>query len=162
MPDADESYRVLRLPWVGKPVTKPSIAVRRSGGKTTVYASWNGATQAASWEVLAGPGRRSLAPLRIVARHGFETAIRVKESSRTVFEVDALGAHGRILGTSAAVKATTPKAVAAAAAALGRLMRARPDITEVDVNPLMVHAAGHGATALDALIVTSGGGTGDP
>ena len=115
MPDADESYRVLRLPWVGKPVTKPSIAVRRSGGKTTVYASWNGATQAASWEVLAGPGRRSLAPLRIVARHGFETAIRVKESSRTVFEVDVLGAHGRILGTSAAVKATTPKAVAAAA-----------------------------------------------
>jgi acyl-CoA synthetase (NDP forming) len=49
------------------------------------------------------------------------------------------------------------KAVAAAAAALGRLMRARPDVIEVDVNPLMVHAAGHGATALDALIVTGGG-----
>ena len=48
-------------------------------------------------------------------------------------------------------------AVAAAAVALGRLMRARPDIIEVDVNPLMVHAAGHGATALDALIVTDGG-----
>ena len=43
------------------------------------------------------------------------------------------------------------KAVAAAAAAVGRLMRARPDIAEVDINPLMVHAAGHGATALDAL-----------
>jgi len=42
------------------------------------------------------------------------------------------------------------------AAAVGRLMRARPDIAEVDVNPLMVHAAGHGATALDALIVTGG------
>jgi hypothetical protein len=37
------------------------------------------------------------------------------------------------------------------------LMRARPDIAEVDVNPLMVHAAGHGATALDALIITGGG-----
>jgi acyl-CoA synthetase (NDP forming) len=48
------------------------------------------------------------------------------------------------------------KAVAAAAASLGRLMRARPDITEVDVNPLMVHADGDGATALDALIVTGG------
>jgi len=48
------------------------------------------------------------------------------------------------------------KAVAAAAAAVGRLMRARPDIAEVDVNPLMVHAAGHGATALDALIITGG------
>lgn len=46
------------------------------------------------------------------------------------------------------------KAVAAAAAAVGRLMRARPDIAEVDVNPLMVHAAGDGATALDALIIT--------
>jgi acyl-CoA synthetase (NDP forming) len=46
-------------------------------------------------------------------------------------------------------------AVAAAAAAIGRLMRARADITEVDVNPLMVLAAGHGATALDALIITA-------
>ncbi|MDE2373903.1 MAG: acetate--CoA ligase family protein, partial [Hyphomicrobiales bacterium] len=48
------------------------------------------------------------------------------------------------------------KAVAAAAAAIGRLMRARSDIMEIDVNPLVVHAAGHGATALDALIVTRG------
>jgi acetate---CoA ligase (ADP-forming) len=48
------------------------------------------------------------------------------------------------------------KAVAAAAAALGRLMRARAEITEIDVNPLMVHPAGQGATALDALIVTGG------
>jgi succinyl-CoA synthetase beta subunit len=49
------------------------------------------------------------------------------------------------------------KAVAAAAAAVGRLMRARPDIAEVDVNPLMVHAVGHGVTALDALIITGSG-----
>ena len=48
------------------------------------------------------------------------------------------------------------KAVAAVAAALGRLMRTHPEIVEVDVNPLMVHAAGRGATALDALIVTAG------
>jgi acyl-CoA synthetase (NDP forming) len=47
------------------------------------------------------------------------------------------------------------KAVAAVAAALGRLMRTRPDIVEIDINPLMVHADGHGATALDALIVTA-------
>jgi acetate---CoA ligase (ADP-forming) len=48
------------------------------------------------------------------------------------------------------------KAVAAAAAALGRLMRAHSEITEIDVNPLVVHASGSGATALDALIVTRG------
>jgi acyl-CoA synthetase (NDP forming) len=47
------------------------------------------------------------------------------------------------------------KAAAAVAAAVGHLMRARPDIVEIDINPLMVHADGHGATALDALIVTA-------
>src|SRR5580700_4560731 len=54
-------------------------------------------------------------------------------------------------------RGSPPVDIKAAAAAVGRLMRARPDIAEVDVNPLMVHAAGHGATALDALIITGGG-----
>lgn len=49
------------------------------------------------------------------------------------------------------------RAVAQAAVALGKLMRAHPEIVEVDINPLMVHAEGQGATALDALIVTAGG-----
>jgi acyl-CoA synthetase (NDP forming) len=44
-------------------------------------------------------------------------------------------------------------AVAQAVLALGRLMRTTPAIVEIDVNPLMVHAKGQGATALDALIV---------
>ncbi|MCX7310170.1 MAG: acetate--CoA ligase family protein [Alphaproteobacteria bacterium] len=37
--------------------------------------------------------------------------------------------------------------------AVGRLMQTRPDLIEIDVNPLVVHAEGEGATALDALIV---------
>lgn len=47
-------------------------------------------------------------------------------------------------------------AVAKAVLALGRLMMTMPDIVEIDVNPLMVHAAGQGVTALDALIVVHG------
>ena len=39
--------------------------------------------------------------------------------------------------------------------AIGRLMQTVPEIIEIDVNPLMVHAKGTGATALDALIVTA-------
>ncbi|HEY3792784.1 MAG TPA: acetate--CoA ligase family protein, partial [Bradyrhizobium sp.] len=45
-------------------------------------------------------------------------------------------------------------AVVQAVMAIGRLMQAVPALTEIDVNPLMAHAKGQGATALDALIVT--------
>ncbi|MEA2858191.1 MAG: hypothetical protein QOC72_230 [Methylobacteriaceae bacterium] len=46
------------------------------------------------------------------------------------------------------------RAAAQATRAIGRLMLTQPEIDEIDVNPLMVHARGEGATALDALIVT--------
>jgi acyl-CoA synthetase (NDP forming) len=39
--------------------------------------------------------------------------------------------------------------------AIGRIMQTMPEVTEIDVNPLMVHANGQGATALDVLIVTA-------
>ena len=45
------------------------------------------------------------------------------------------------------------EAVTKAVLAIGRLMRTMSGIVEIDVNPLMVHAKGQGATALDALIV---------
>jgi acetate---CoA ligase (ADP-forming) len=45
-------------------------------------------------------------------------------------------------------------AVVQVVVAIGRLMQTVPKLTEIDVNPLMVHVKGQGATALDALIVT--------
>ena len=47
-------------------------------------------------------------------------------------------------------------AIAAAAQSVGRLMMQRPDIVEVDLNPVMAHAQGQGVSAVDALIVTAG------
>jgi hypothetical protein len=38
---------------------------------------------------------------------------------------------------------------------LGDAMRANPSIQEIDINPVMVFAAGAGVMALDALIVTA-------
>jgi acyl-CoA synthetase (NDP forming) len=47
------------------------------------------------------------------------------------------------------------EAVARVVLSIGRLMRSNPEIVEIDINPLVVHAKGQGgATALDALIVT--------
>ena len=46
-------------------------------------------------------------------------------------------------------------AVIEAVMSIGRLMRTMPELTEIDINPLVVHGKGQGATALDALIVTS-------
>ncbi len=38
---------------------------------------------------------------------------------------------------------------------IGAIIAARPEIQEIEINPLAVHAAGEGALALDALIVTA-------
>jgi acyl-CoA synthetase (NDP forming) len=46
------------------------------------------------------------------------------------------------------------EAVARTVSVVGRLMRTVPQISEIDINPLFVHAEGDGVTAVDALIVT--------
>jgi len=104
MPPGDESYRTYRFPWAGTPSGAPAIAA--SAGKTgpvTVYASWNGATEIASWRVLAGPSPKQLAAVASGARSGFETAIATPGPEAYV-QVQALSASGAVLGTSPAVK----------------------------------------------------------
>ena len=75
-----------------------SRAVRR-GSQLTVYASWNGDTRTASWQVLAGPTAAQLTPVASAARTGFETAIAAPVAEGYV-AVQALGAAGEVLGTS--------------------------------------------------------------
>jgi len=102
LPGSDLTYRAIKIPttaFVGNPTTPPSGAVRRSGGKITVYASWNGATQVASWRVLAGPSSDQLTAVTTTAKSGFETVIPVSGSYQ-VFKVQALDASGKVLGTS--------------------------------------------------------------
>jgi EmrB/QacA subfamily drug resistance transporter len=100
-PAPDISYRANQVShWTGLPLTKPSGAARQYKGAETVYASWNGATRVASWQVLAGT---SAAHLTVVATHprtGFETAIGTGTGYR-VYEVQALDARGHVIGTSA-------------------------------------------------------------
>jgi hypothetical protein len=97
-----ETYRAYRMPWVGLPHTTPRAAgVRVRGGAMNVYASWNGATQVATWQVLAGAAPNALQPVRQAAKASFETRIPVAASARYV-AVRALDVAGRVLGTSPA------------------------------------------------------------
>jgi EmrB/QacA subfamily drug resistance transporter len=103
-PGPDLTYRATLAQWVGEPLAPPAGAARQSNGKTTVYASWNGATRVASWRVLAGRGvagggASRLSAVAGAAKSGFETAIAVPQGYVS-FKLQALAANGRVIGTS--------------------------------------------------------------
>ena len=99
LPHPDLSYRTLLEPWVGLPLGPPSATARRRGSATTVYVSWNGATQVSSWRVLAGTDDGHLTAVAQSPRSGFETAVALGRAY-PVIEVQAMDAKGHVLGTS--------------------------------------------------------------
>jgi hypothetical protein len=101
IPPPGQSYRAYRFPWSATPAAPPAIAVKSSGATATVYASWNGATGVRAWRVLAGASPAALTPVATALISGFETAIPVQRPDAN-FAVQALGAGGEVLGTSAA------------------------------------------------------------
>jgi hypothetical protein len=103
LPYPVQVYRAFRFAWNATPATPPSIALKVTGAETTtLYASWNGATNVAAWRVIGGATPATLAALASVAWSGFETAIPV-QSAAPVFAVQALGAAGEVLATSHAI-----------------------------------------------------------
>jgi Arylsulfotransferase (ASST) len=103
-PAHERSYRDFSFVWSATPVHPPVFAFESSGaGQGVVYASWNGATLVTAWRVLAGPSASSLTTIVQVLRSGFETAIPIPAgTSGPYLAVQALGAEGQVLGTSAA------------------------------------------------------------
>jgi hypothetical protein len=99
--DSNSSYRAYRFPWVGTPAAPPSVTTSTLGATTDVYASWNGATQVASWRVLAGSAPDSLQAVLTATNQGFETQIAV--GTQPYVAVQALDAAGRTLATSSVV-----------------------------------------------------------
>ena len=104
-PPATESYRAFRLPWTGNPTYPPALTTEPGPeeGETTLHASWNGATEVASWQVLAGPTPEELEPIGNVPRDGFETAIALRTDEPYV-AVRAEDESGRPLSASQAVR----------------------------------------------------------
>ncbi len=103
-PPESESYRAFRSQWRGFPEDLPAV-VAEFGPKdrVTLYASWNGATEVASWEILAGPDPDGLEPLGSAPREGFETAMTFV-TEEPYAAVRAKDRSGRVLGASEAVK----------------------------------------------------------
>jgi hypothetical protein len=100
-----QDFRTYLAPWTGHPKSSPSVSAKPSGsGALQVAVSWNGATEVASWKVLAGASSSTLAPVASAAKSGFETTVKAPASGPYV-QVQALDASGNVIGTSATVKA---------------------------------------------------------
>ena len=94
------SYRAYRTPWKAQPATPPAISVgHATSGQVTVYASWNGATDVARWQLLAGPNKNNLTPITTTAKNGFETTIHAN-TTQHYLAVRALDKTGHPLATS--------------------------------------------------------------
>ncbi len=99
---ATAHYRAYLLPWTGTPDTRPAVSATASGASSTVYASWNGATNVKSWRVLTGERADTLGPVVTAVKDGFETVIQA--STKRYVAVQALDASGHVLATSATVQ----------------------------------------------------------
>jgi Arylsulfotransferase (ASST) len=99
-----QDFRTYLSPWSGRPTSPPSVvAAPSSGGAIAVSVSWNGATEVARWNVLAGSSPSSLAPAGSAAKAGFQTTVAVPGPGPYV-AVQALSAAGAVIGTSPTVK----------------------------------------------------------
>jgi hypothetical protein len=92
-----DTYRAYRLPWSAAPPGRPAVAA--SDGGRTVYASFNGATNVAVWDVFSGDAPDALAVAGSARRSGFETRVRTRGPARYV-AVRAKDASGAVIGTS--------------------------------------------------------------
>jgi Arylsulfotransferase (ASST) len=98
-------YRAFRFPWSGRPLSPPAVlaSLNDTSEETIVHASWNGATEVASWRVLAGAHPGALTPQTTTPVSGFESSTTLPKKY-TYVAVQALDSAGHVLGTSRTVK----------------------------------------------------------
>ncbi len=99
-----QNFRTYLSPWSAQAPGAPSVLARRGrAGVTDVSVSWNGATEVASWQVLAGASPSTLAPVASAPRAAFQTTIAAPGTQPYV-AVRALDSTGRIIGVSGTVR----------------------------------------------------------
>jgi DNA-directed RNA polymerase subunit H (RpoH/RPB5) len=100
--DGVENYRAFRFNWTGLPSEEPAVVALEGEEGTSVYVSWNGDTETATWrffEVLDGLGSRSF--LGEVQRKSFETKLDLPEGKKVDrVAAEAVDKRGRVLRTT--------------------------------------------------------------
>ena len=99
LPKGGQNYRAFRFPWTGAPSARPRLAAGAPGGRRGLFASWNGATEVAFWQLRYGPSAGDLQEGAAVARTGFETRLPRPAGARYAAVV-ALDGRRRALGRS--------------------------------------------------------------
>jgi hypothetical protein len=94
-------YRAFRFPWRARPLRPPAVlaSLNDTGEETVVHASWNGATDVASWRVLAAKQGGSPKAQAEIPATGFESSTTLPVKYARV-AVQALDSAGEVLGTS--------------------------------------------------------------
>ena len=100
-----QSYRAFLGRWVGRPTEPPAVVARAAGDKTSVYVSWNGATEVRSWRVW-GSASTDAEPVQLATapKTGFETIVQVDDRG-PFFIVEALDGAGEVIGISGQARA---------------------------------------------------------
>jgi Arylsulfotransferase (ASST) len=101
-------YRAFRFPWSGRPSSPPTVLanLNNTGEETIVHTSWNGASEVASWRVLAGQRPRSLTSQTTILASNFESST-ILPKKYAYAAVQALDATGKVLGNSKPAKVST-------------------------------------------------------
>lgn len=103
---ANSTYRAYRFPWAATPQARPAIVASVSGPDTSVYASWNGATDVTAWRILSGDTAAAIHPVSTSKATSFETSVTI--ASAPYVAAQALNATGDVVGESATVRTQEP------------------------------------------------------
>jgi hypothetical protein len=98
-----QDFRTYMASWSAQPQTPPAVAAQANGGRVSVEASWNGATDVGSWRLLTGSSAASLSPALSAPATGFQTTLTA--SGGPYVQVQALGTAGQVLASSATIRA---------------------------------------------------------
>jgi hypothetical protein len=101
-------YRAFRFPWSGRPLSPPALTadLNSTNEETIVHMSWNGASEVASWRVLAGESSGSLTVRATIPASDFESST-ILPKKYAYAAAQALDAAGHVLGASQPAKVST-------------------------------------------------------